>query len=172
MLLSLQKLCKRRCLNASKQICWLTLFFNMPYYFLILWCVFIVLIDFRLFFWIILGIYCRLSFISSYRQLSSVWMHKNKMHLQLTVWYAGSLFCLQASGEERHVPVRSQSSSSPCSSASDVQSESGSGCWEPAGSWQWQPVISAPHTLKIHPGWHPFVPRPSPPSSSHQLCST
>lgn len=43
---------------------------------------------------------------------------------------------------------------------------------EPAGRLQWQPVISAPHTLKIPSRWHPFVPLPSPPFSSHQLCST
>lgn len=54
----------------------------------------------------------------------------------------------------------------------NVPNESSYYCWEPAGSLQWQPVISAPHALKIPSRWHPFVPLPSPPFSSHQLCST
>lgn len=54
----------------------------------------------------------------------------------------------------------------------NVPNESSYYCWEPAGRLQWQPVISAPHTLKIPSRWHPFVPLPSPPFSSHQLCST
>lgn len=54
----------------------------------------------------------------------------------------------------------------------NVPNESSYYCWEPAGRLHWQPVISAPHTLKIPSRWHPFVPLPSPPFSSHQLCST
>lgn len=40
----------------------------------------------------------------------------------------------------------------------NLQNESSYYCWEPAGRLQWQPVISAPHTLKIPSRWHPFVP--------------
>lgn len=54
----------------------------------------------------------------------------------------------------------------------NAPNESSYYCWEPAGRLQWQPVISAPHTLKIPSRWHPFVPLPSSPFSSHQLCST
>jgi len=54
----------------------------------------------------------------------------------------------------------------------NVQKESSYYCWKPAGRLHRQPVISAPHTLKIPCRWHPFVPLPSAPFSSHQLCST
>ena len=44
---------------------------------------------------------------------------------------------------------------------------------KPAGRLRWQPVISAPHALKIPSRWHPFVPLPSPPfSPAIRLCST